>query len=125
LAEKYFKKLFGITNVEDALQRLDKWTLEEACMAQAEILKITHRIDENVIHVGENVEGVNEGMQHVRVKVEDINDQLQTVHTNVQGVGHEVGLINKGDLFSSPRIRPQLYSAVRCNGGHRRDTTGV
>ena len=94
-------------------------------MAQAEILTITHRIDENVIYVGKNVEGVNEGMQHVHVKVEDIKDQLQIVRTNVQGVGHEVGLINKGDLFSSPPIRPLPYSVVRCYGGHSRDTTGV
>jgi hypothetical protein len=42
--------------------------------------------------VGSNVEGVNEGMERVRMKVVGIDDQLQ-------GVGHQVGLINKGDLF--------------------------
>ena len=61
-------------------------------MAQAEILTIAHHIDENVIHMGKNVEGVHEGMQRVHMKIEDTNDQLQSV-------GHEVGLINKGDLF--------------------------
>ena len=68
-------------------------------MAQAEILTIAHHIDENVIHMGKNVEGVHEGMQRVHMKIEDTNDQLQSVCTNVQSVGHEVGLINKGDLF--------------------------
>ena len=68
-------------------------------MAAAESLTIAHRIDENVIHMGEKVEGVNEGMQRVEMKVKDTHDQLQKVHTNVQAVGDEVGLINKGELF--------------------------
>lgn len=67
-------------SVEDALQRLDKWTQEEARMAEVEILTITHRVDENV---------------------EGIKDKLQSTQTDVQGVGHEVGLINIGDLSSS------------------------
>ena len=72
---------------------------EEARMATAENLTIAHRTDENVIHVGQNVEGINEGVQRVEIKVEDIHDQLQNVQTNVQGVGDEVGLINQGELF--------------------------
>ena len=47
-AEQYVKKLFGIRRVEDALQRLDKFTQEEARMAAAETLTIAHRIDANV-----------------------------------------------------------------------------
>jgi Zn-dependent alcohol dehydrogenase len=35
-AEKYVKKLFGIHRVEDAFQRLDKLTQEEARMAEVE-----------------------------------------------------------------------------------------
>ena len=68
-------------------------------MATAENLTIAHRIDENMIRVGNNVEGINDGMQRVEMKVEDTHDQLQNVQTNVQGVGKEVSLINKGDLF--------------------------
>ena len=47
-AEQYAKKLFGIRRVEDAFQRLDKFTQEEARMAAAENLTIAHRIDANV-----------------------------------------------------------------------------
>ena len=68
-------------------------------MATAENLTIAHRIDENMIHVGENVEGINEGMQRVEMKADDTHDQLQIIRTNVQGVGDEVDLINKGELF--------------------------
>ena len=38
-AEKYLKKLLGRKDVEDALQRLDKLTQEEARMAAAEALR--------------------------------------------------------------------------------------
>ena len=39
-AEKFFKKLAGMNDVEDALQRLDKLTREEALMAVAEGLQL-------------------------------------------------------------------------------------
>src|ERR1700761_525379 len=44
-AEKFFKKLAGMKDVEDALQRLDKLTQEEALMAVVEGLTITRGID--------------------------------------------------------------------------------
>jgi hypothetical protein len=46
--EKFLKKLLGRNDVEDALKRLDKLTQEEARMATAEVLKITHSVDGNV-----------------------------------------------------------------------------
>ena len=52
-AEKFFKKLAGMKDVEDALQRLDKLTQEEALMAAAEGLTITREI-------GDKIEGVDE-----------------------------------------------------------------
>ena len=39
---KFLKKLVGKKEMEDALNRLDKLTQEEARMAAAEILKLTH-----------------------------------------------------------------------------------
>ncbi|KAF8258024.1 hypothetical protein EI94DRAFT_1207398 [Lactarius quietus] len=41
-ARKYLKKLIGKKEMEDALKRLDKLTQEEARMAAAETLKLTH-----------------------------------------------------------------------------------
>jgi hypothetical protein len=57
-AEKYFKKLFGMKGVEDALQRLDKLTQEEARMAAAEALTIARGIDDKVKDVDERVQQV-------------------------------------------------------------------
>ena len=42
------KKLLGKNDIEDALKRLDTLTQEEARMATAEVLKVTHRVDDNV-----------------------------------------------------------------------------
>ncbi|KAH9062249.1 hypothetical protein EDB87DRAFT_1576007 [Lactarius vividus] len=50
--KKFLKKLAGRTGIEDALRRLDRLTQEEARMALAEVLKITHTIREVVINDG-------------------------------------------------------------------------
>jgi len=42
--KKYFKKLMGNRDVEESLESLDKLTQEEARMAYAEQLKMTHRM---------------------------------------------------------------------------------
>jgi predicted transcriptional regulator len=46
--EKFFKKLAGGSDVEDALKRLDTLTREEARMAITQVLKVTHRVDDTV-----------------------------------------------------------------------------
>ena len=43
---KYLKKLVGKNDIEDALKRLDKLTQEVARMVTAEVLKITHGVDD-------------------------------------------------------------------------------
>jgi hypothetical protein len=48
LSEKYLRKLIGRNDIEGALKRLDKLTQEEARMATAEVLKVTHSIDDKV-----------------------------------------------------------------------------
>jgi hypothetical protein len=54
-AEKFFKKLAGMKDVEDALQRLDKLTQEESLMAVVEALTITREIDDKVEGVDHKV----------------------------------------------------------------------
>ena len=54
-AEKFFKKLAGMKDVEDALQRLDKLTREEVLMAVVEGLTITRGIDNKVEGVDHKV----------------------------------------------------------------------
>ncbi|KAH9056455.1 hypothetical protein EDB87DRAFT_1231666 [Lactarius vividus] len=56
----YLKKLIGRKDVEDALQRLDALTQEEARMAAAEVLMITRGIDDKVKDLGDRVKVVDE-----------------------------------------------------------------
>ena len=73
-------------DIEDALQRLDKLTQEEARMAAAEALTISRGIDDRVKDVDERLEGVDERVQRVDVKVEGIDDKVLSVDGKVQGV---------------------------------------
>ena len=57
--EAYLKKLIGRKDVEDALQRLDQMTQEEARMAAAELLRVTRGTDDKVEGVDERVKGVD------------------------------------------------------------------
>jgi hypothetical protein len=54
--ERFFKKLAGGSDVEDALKRLDTLTREEARMAIAQILKATYNIDDRVRAVFDGTE---------------------------------------------------------------------
>jgi archaellum component FlaC len=93
-AEKYLKKLLGMKDVEDALQRLDKLTQEEARMAAAETLTITRGIDDKVNVVDERLEGVDERVQGIDVKVEGIGEKVLIVDDKVQGVDDKVLIVD-------------------------------
>jgi hypothetical protein len=67
--ETILKKLVGRTDIEDALQRLEKLTQEEVRMATAEGLRATHNIDNKVEDVGTKVEGVDDRVKDVGDKV--------------------------------------------------------
>ena len=76
LAEKFFKKLVGKKDVEDALQRLDKLTLEVARQAETEIqvLAVARRNDE--IRVVDN-------------RAEDLHNIAQSSQQGGKIQGHE------------------------------------
>ena len=48
----------GRKDIEDALRRLDRLTQEEALMAAAQILTLTHTVDNKVTAIGNNVDDV-------------------------------------------------------------------
>ncbi|KAN0141715.1 hypothetical protein V8E53_000177 [Lactarius tabidus] len=77
--KKYVKTLFGIRRVADALQRLDKFTQEEALMAAAESLGLAHRIDANVESVGNKVGLINkvETMAEIRLTSKHVSELNQ------------------------------------------------
>ena len=64
-SEKFVKKLIGRSKVEDALKRLDRLTQEEALMACAQNLTITHTVDERVRGVVDTVAAVDDKITQV------------------------------------------------------------
>ena len=61
LAEKFLRKLAGMADLEDALKKLDRLTLEEARMANVEVLRITTSIRDGVKIVDDKVQVVIDG----------------------------------------------------------------
>ncbi|KAH9007924.1 hypothetical protein EDB84DRAFT_1447237 [Lactarius hengduanensis] len=65
--KKFLKKLAGMTDLEDAVKNLDRLTQEEARMALAEVLKITHIVHDGVKVVDGKVESMDDkGRRHGR-----------------------------------------------------------
>ena len=60
-SERFFKKLRGRSDLEDALQRLDSLTQEEHRMAIAQDLRATYRVDERMHGIGNNIKVVVSG----------------------------------------------------------------
>ena len=52
----------GKKGIEDALKRLDRLTREEARMAAAQILHLTHAVDKKVAGVGNKLKDVDNKM---------------------------------------------------------------
>jgi uncharacterized protein YoxC len=83
------RKLVGNTDIEDSLQRLDRLT-QEARMASAESLKITHNVNDRVRGVEGKVEDVQDDVQDVGNKVQNVDGRVQDVQGDVHDVGNKV-----------------------------------
>ena len=70
--EKFLNRLVGRKDIEDALKRLDKLTQDEALMAAAQILKLSHSVEDKVKVVDGKVSGVKN-------KMEDVDDKMDIV----------------------------------------------
>ncbi len=69
----------GKTDIEDAPIRLDKLTQEEVRMAIAQLLKITHGVDDKVTRIDDGVKGVDNKVKGIDDKVNDVNDTVKLV----------------------------------------------
>lgn len=86
----------GNTEIEDALQDLDKLTQEEVRIASAELLKVTHSTDGKVMGVDDRVRGVDARVQVVGGDVQDVRRKVRGVNNRVQGIGSSLRhMINK------------------------------
>ena len=86
------KRLVGRKDIEEALQRLEKVTVEETRMAAAEALKGIHS-------VGHEVHGIHDAVKAVEDRVRDVEGMIQGVGSMLQGVDDRVKGI--GDMAIS------------------------
>jgi hypothetical protein len=73
------KKLVGRTDMEDSLKRLDKLTQEEARMATAQVLKVTHSVEEEVRGIAHKVVGVDDRVANVNDRVTGVDNKVTVV----------------------------------------------
>ena len=92
--EKYMKKLIGNTEIEDSLEKLDKLTVEEARMASAELLEITHRVDDRVKGVEGSVQDVHGNVQVVDNRVQGVDNRVQAVDDRLQIVDDRAQVVD-------------------------------
>jgi hypothetical protein len=99
----------GNREIEDSLEKLDKLTQEEALMASAEQLKMTHSVDGKVMGVDNRVrgvegqvEGVRGDVQDVRVDVQDVGDRVQGIDSNIRAVDDKLDQANRSLSFQIP-----------------------
>jgi hypothetical protein len=105
-------KLTGNRDIEDSLERLDKLTQEEARLASAELLKMTHSVEGKVMGVDDRVKSV-EG--RVRGDVQDIRDKVKDVDDCVQSVGDKLDLANRSLSLYSLVIIPSAQTGITGN----------
>ena len=104
-AEKFFRKLAGMTDLEDALKKLDRLTQEEARMANAEVLRIAHSIRDEVKIVDGKVERVDDKVDSVGNKVEDVGGKVEDVGGKVEGVDEKVQVVIDGARSLSSQLQ--------------------
>jgi methyl-accepting chemotaxis protein len=98
--------LLGRNDIADALKRLDTLTQEEARMAIAEILNVTHRVDDNVNRVDDNVNRVDDNVNRVGDNVNRVGDNVNSVDDKVNKVDEKVSaLIDGGKRRLSGHLR--------------------
>jgi hypothetical protein len=94
--EKYTKKLFGRTDIEDALKRLEKLTHEEARMAIAENLKATHAVGESVRAVADKAVAIDDRVAGVDDRVAGVGNRVASVDDKVKAVDDRVAEVIRG-----------------------------
>jgi uncharacterized protein YoxC len=125
-SEQFLKKLIGNTDLEDVLQKLDKLTQDEARMAAAVLLKITHGVDSKVEGIDNRMKGVNERVQVVGSNVQDVGNRIQGVDDKVQEVGDRVqdldDKIDQVNCSSSPNTSTLASENPDLTGNQLRDS---
>jgi hypothetical protein len=121
-SEKYWKRLIGKTDLEDALKKLDKLTQEEARMMIAENLRATHAVDERVRGVTEQVLAVDNRVAGVDDRLANVDDRVASVNDKVAEVIHGVQIIFRRSRYV---FNPELLRRKGNKRSHETSRTFV
>ena len=111
--EKYMKKLIGRTEIEDGLKRLDKLTQEEARMAAAQNLKVTHAVAETVVAIDNKVDEVDDRVANASEQLTSIDDRVAGVSDLVAGVDDRVAGVSDQVAGVDDRVQQMADQAKR------------
>ena len=89
------KKLVGRRDLEDSLKRLDKLTNEEARMATAQVLRVTHTIEERVRGVADTLLRVDDRGARIEDGVTNVDNRVAGVDERVAGVDERVAGVDE------------------------------
>ncbi|KAI9438143.1 hypothetical protein H4582DRAFT_2076752 [Lactarius indigo] len=89
-AKKFLKRLARRTELEDAVKKLDRLTQEEARMALAEVLKITHIVHNSVKVVDSKVESVDDKVEDMGDRVEQMGDKVDDMGDKMSDIGDKM-----------------------------------
>jgi hypothetical protein len=95
----------GNREIEDSLERLDKLTQEEARMATAEQLKMTHSVDGKVMGVDDRVRGVDD-------KLDQANRSLSFQSLIVIPRAQTASQGTSSEIVSCDGFRPQTHPSI-------------
>ncbi|KAH8984860.1 hypothetical protein EDB92DRAFT_2033162 [Lactarius akahatsu] len=107
-AKKFLKKLAGMTDLEDAVKKVDRLTQYEARMALAEVLKITHIVHDDVKVVDGKVESIEDKVEDIGDKVDDMGDKVDDVGGKVEDIGDKVEDIGDRVQFVDEKVQVVL-----------------
>jgi hypothetical protein len=103
-AETFLKKLVGRTDIEDALQRLEQVTLEEARMAAAESLKAIYGVGSKL----------QDALKAVEDRLRDMEGMLHGGDNRRQGVDDRVKNIGDKAMNSAQAVPSAITTLIVC-----------
>ena len=111
-----------MTVIEDALKRLDKLTNEEVRMATAQVLRVTHTIDDRVRVVEDRVLDVDDRVAGIDDRVVSVDNKVKAVDDKVAVVidGAQPSLVShQGNMFNTYVPRGERDKGSHTTNGRR------
>ena len=116
----FLKKLVGRTDIEDALQRLEKLTQYEVRMAAAQGLKATQDIGDKVNAVNDKVMDISSEVWDIGSRLQEIDDRVRYVDDRVRGFDDKVTTFIEGAYIWFPEPLILTLAALTRVGGETR-----